>query len=312
MKKFFLKLIFIFIFFHLLLPVKSFAATLSWSPASVSAKPGENFEVSLLINGDKQKINALSGAIVYNPEILVLKEIREADSVINFWLEKPSLNKSGLVNFSGIIPGGFDAVLSPYYAEARPGRIFSLVFTSKQEGESKVALESPEVFLNNAEGKLAELKAISPLGVKISETVENNAPVSAVARDTDPPEIFTPQVGRDQNIFDGQWFVAFSARDTGSGVARYQIQEHWNISPDYKDTRNWQEVTSPYLLTNQALNKYISVRAIDRAGNQRVATLSPPAGNRGYANKTVWLIIILLCIASLFYYFYSVYSRRRS
>ena len=311
MKRYFLKLIFIFVFIWLL-PVISLAATLSWSPVSVSARPGENFEVSLFINGDKEKINAVSGVIIYNPEDLVLKEVREADSVINFWLEKPSLAKSGIVNFSGIIPGGFDAILSPYYAEGRAGKIFSLIFTSQKVGETELRLKSPEVFLNNPEGKLAELKAVSPLGVKISETVENNAPVSAVARDTDPPEIFTPQIGRDENLFSGQWFVAFSTRDTGSGVARYQIQEHWNISPDYKDTRNWQEVTSPYLLTNQSLNKYISVRAIDRAGNQRVATLSPPAGNRGYANKTVWLIIILLCIASLFYYFYSVYSRCRS
>ena len=312
MKKYFLKFVFLFIFFYLLLPVISFAATLSWSPASVSARPGGDFEISLFINGDKEKINAVSGVIIYNPADLVLKEIREADSVINFWLERPDVTKSGTVNFSGIIPGGFDAILSPYYAAARPGKILTLIFTSQKAGATAIKLESPEVFLNNSESTLGELKKLVPLEVKVNKTVENNSPVSVIPRDTSPPEIFTPQVGRDQNIFDGQWFVAFSTRDTGSGVARYQIQEHWNISPDYKDTRDWQEVTSPYLLTNQSLNKYISVRAIDRAGNQRVATLSPPAGNRGYANENVWLILIVLCIASLFYYFYSVYSRHRS
>ncbi len=312
MKKYFLKFVFLFIFFYLLLPVISFAATLSWSPASVSARPGGDFEISLFINGDKEKINAVSGVIIYNPADLVLKEIREADSVINFWLERPDVTKSGTVNFSGIIPGGFDAILSPYYAAARPGKILTLIFTSQKAGATAIKLESPEVFLNNPEGRLAELKAISPLEVKVNKTAESNSPVSSIPRDTDPPEIFTPQVGRDQNIFDGQWFVAFSTRDTGSGVARYQIQEHRNLLPDNKNVENWQEVTSPYLLTNQSLNKYISVRAIDRAGNKRVVTLSPPSGTGSYVNKTLWLIIILLCIASLFYYFYSVYSRRRS
>jgi len=50
---------------------------------------------------------------------------------------KPVL-KNGEISFSGVIPGGFSGVLSPYYKGYKPGKVFSLIFLASNPTSGKI------------------------------------------------------------------------------------------------------------------------------------------------------------------------------
>lgn len=284
-------------------------AEIFFAPASAVAKPGELLQVSVFLQTESTlPVNALEANIIV-PENVEIESIKTTDSVINFWIEAPSFDKiTNTIRFSGIIPGGFAGVLSPLKSERQPGKLFDLILSGSSLEKSSLEWQNPQALLNKPDAMAVELVAKNLTLTFDTESI-NSAPVLTLAPDTDPPERFQPEVARDENILDGQWFVAFATRDTGVGVKVYQVAEYLEKS----DEPNWQEAVSPYVLRDQTRASYVSVRAIDLAGNTRTETVVPETSTtKPYPNYQFWLIIIVLCIAALCYhYFYSVYSRRR-
>ncbi|MFA6336692.1 MAG: hypothetical protein WCX23_01810 [Candidatus Paceibacterota bacterium] len=121
-----------------------------------------------------------------------------------------------------------------------------------------------------------------------------------IMADTVPPEDFFPQIGRDEFISEGKYFVSFAAKDKTSGVDYYEASEidDWGIF-DFininKKNLVWRKASSPYLLADQSLKSKILIKAVDKAGNERIAKVVPP-------NKTVYwqagvLLLILVILA---------------
>ena len=92
--------------------------------------------------------------------------------------------------------------------------------------------------------------------------------------DTTPPEEFEPQIGQDPTMYNGKYFLSFVAQDKTSGVDHYEITEVPWLS--FKKTKEWKVVQSPYLLGDQRLRSVIEVKAVDKAGNERIAEIKPP------------------------------------
>ncbi|MDD4875274.1 MAG: hypothetical protein WC322_00815 [Candidatus Paceibacterota bacterium] len=116
-----------------------------------------------------------------------------------------------------------------------------------------------------------------------------------IMADTVPPEDFFPQIGKDEFISEGKYFVSFAAKDKTSGVDYYEVSEidDWGIF-DFininKKNLVWRKASSPYLLADQSLKSKILIKAVDKAGNERIAKVVPP-------NKTVyWQAGVLLLI----------------
>ena len=218
----------------------------------------QQFEIRLLLDTQNKTINAVEGKVKFSSDFLELKEIRDGNSIINFWIEKPS-NSGNEIKFSGIIPGGYNG---------QNGLIFSLIFESKKDGKTKIAMESINILLNDGEGT-EDAVAVKNLELKIEKT--GNASASAIF-DRDLPEDFKPLIGRDKNIFNGKWFLSFITQDKGSGIDYYQIQERWFWQPS---NARWEKAESPYLFKDQWLWSYIYVKALDRAGNARLVVLPP-------------------------------------
>ncbi|MCC6290603.1 hypothetical protein IT398_00835 [Candidatus Nomurabacteria bacterium] len=271
------------------LPLPVFGARLSFSPDRIDVPPGEPFSVNVILDNEAQVINALEGGINFPADNLELEEIKSGDSIIGFWLESPTELEKGHVSFAGIIPGGFSGVLSPFYTGGRPGKVFTLIFRGRQSGDVQVEWQSPRALLNDGLGEAVEMK-LGSLGVSLRDGVANSSPVAEVSGDDRiPPETFSPEISHDPNLFSGRWFVVFSTRDNRSGLAGYQVQEHSSIAPNDND---WRDAVSPYLLRDQTRQSYVSIRAIDQAGNKRVVTLSPAIGPYHYSWSNFWSIII--------------------
>jgi len=101
--------------------------------------------------------------------------------------------------------------------------------------------------------------------------------------DTRPPEEFKPEIAE----IEGKKYLVFSTTDKTSGVDHYEVLETRDKKQDI-----WKKVESPYLLEDQSLQSKILVKAVDKAGNERISEIIPPA-----KPFTYWIIpVIVICL----------------
>ncbi len=263
------------IFYFLLSAPLALAARLYFEPQELTI--GTQGEFSVAINIDAvQKVNAFSLAVsIFGP--LIPFDINEANSVINFWVEKPNCDETTrLLTFSGITPGGF---------QGEKGRLLVIKFKAEKEGTAVLSFdkEKTKVFLHTPDA-IEDSLILEKMQLPIVKGKEN-LPVQRP--DNDPPEEFTPHIAADPTVFESKWFLVFSAQDKGSGIDHYEVCE---------GKRKCVVAESPYLLQNQNLDREIVVKAIDKSGNERIAVVEPKYPIRWYENWRVWGIIILVII----------------
>lgn len=276
------------------------AASLNLVSQNQEIGVGSKFQVDLMLDAESKNINAVEGKIVFPSNLLELRDINDGNSVVNLWVENPH-EKQGEIIFSGVIPGGFSGVLSPYYKGAKPGKVFSLIFVATNAGVGSIEINSAKVLLNDGTGTEAPL-SISNLNISVSKS----APIIDIpsfGKDLDPPELFTPEISRDPNVFEGKWFLVFAAQDKGSGIDYYAIHESARKKEATRvNTKDWTVAESPYILKDQKLRSYIYVKAVDKAGNERFAVL-PPKFAPWYKKPLVYIIggliglVVLLLVA---------------
>ena len=232
---------------------------------------GGTVQVDLKLDTREQSVNAVEGKIFFPVDLVLLRGISQADSIVSFWVEPPEEKQSGEIVFSGIVPGGYNGT---------EGQVLSFEFLATNEGFAKVRIEEEKVLLND--GKGTELGTIlSGLDLDIgptnsSDATKDQSPV--IFSDNTPPESFVPAVSSHQDIFDGQWFVSFYARDDNLGVDHYEIIEstkRFNFDEDDSEKVDWIEAESPTLLKDQDLRSHIYVKAVDKAGNEIIASVEP-------------------------------------
>ncbi len=240
-------------------------------------KAGEQFEMSVFLNAEEEPINAIEGKVVFSGDLLELKQIRDGNSIINFWVEKPKATGNQII-FSGIIPGGY---------QETNGFIFSAVFEAKKDGSSTIEIRDAKILLNDGKGTVAKTAQISILQNAIPKV-----------EDADPPEDFKPEIAADPAIFNGKWFLVFATQDKISGIARYFIHESARKKEITRIDAKWVEAESPYVLKDQKLRSFVYVKAVDKAGNERIAVVKPKYPIRWYEMWWVWIIIILVIIFS--------------
>jgi len=226
---------------------------------------GQQFQVNLMLDTEEEYINAVEGKVIFPEELLELREIRDGNSIINFWIERPKVEQADIVAFSGIMPGG--------YQETK-GFLFSVAFQAKASGSGAIKIHDAKVLLNDGEGTSANL-SIFNFQFSISEEALPVPPIVETIKDIDPPEEFGLEIVQNPDMFDGKYFLVFATQDKGSGIDRYEIQETGNE----RQGKNWVEAESPYVLKDQELHSYIYVKAVDKAGNERVVMLPPLSGD---------------------------------
>ncbi len=141
-----------------------------------------------------------------------------------------------------------------------------------------------------------------PLGEDWSEIVRFKAMI-----DTVPPKPFEPKIGQDSSLFEGKHFLSFTALDEASGIDYYEVKEQPRML-GIAQKGEWQKKESPCLLTDQSLRSIIKVKAVDKAGNERVVEIVPPYRPTG---KDVIFLISLLAAGILAWLFLKRIRRRK-
>lgn len=262
------------IFYFLFSASATFGAEIFLETKTKTVSPESKFEVSIIL-GTEETVNAIEGALVV-PEGLEVEEIRDGNSIISFWIERP-IYTAGKVVFSGVIPGGFRG----------RGQVFSVVLEPTAVGKKEFGLRDLRAYLHDGKGTETPVRS-QPLLLDVTKNSESSGVAEII--DNEPPEDFLPLVAEDPAIFGGKKFLVFATQDKGSGIDYYQVLESKRgLGKD----GDWITATSPYMLEDQARQSYIYVRAVDRHGNERVVRLDP-VYKSWYTSESVWGILIVL------------------
>ena len=263
-----------------------FAAEISFDAKTREIPVGQQFQVDVLLNTENEEINAVEGEITFGSDALELKEIRDGNSFINFWIERPRAEAGEKIVFSGITPGGY---------KSDKGFIFSIIFLAKTSGGGTINFESLRVLKNDGQGTPAQVR-ISPYQFvihlqnrQVSEK-SKQSPI-AVTKDTEPPEYFMPQIASNPTLFEGKQVLVFVTQDKKSGIDHYEIEE--TRQRFFTFVSKWISAESPHVLEDQELRSYVYVKAIDKAGNARVVNLRPKNPLTWYENCENWVMIVL-------------------
>ena len=256
-----------------------FAAEISFVAKTNEVAAGRQFQIDVLLNTENEKINAVEGKIVFPQELLELQTIKDGNSIINFWIERPRVESDNPIVFSGITPGGY---------KGRDGLLFSLAFRAIKNGSGIIEVSDIKALKNDGKGTAVGTRTHG-FQFLISQEAPEIQPIEI--KDADSPESFAPEIANDLALFDGKWFLVFATQDKGTGIDHYEVKE--TKQKILKVFSKWVLAESPYLLKDQELRSYIFVKAIDKAGNTRIVKLIPQNPLSWYENYENWLIIIL-------------------
>ncbi len=283
MKKF---LLLLFITVGLFVASDSLAAEIFFGMHSKDVGVNTKFETGVFLNTQKESVNAVEGQIIFPSDSLEFEGFYNGNSLITFWIQKPALISQGIVSFSGITPGGFIG---------EKGYLFSLILKAKQKGDVAISTANEKVLLNDGNGSEAKITE-APLSVSIVE--KDSSQTFTPPDDVTPPEYFELQISKDPNIFSGKYFLVFATQDKGLGIDHYEVMESGQFGSfaSLFSKNKWIIAESPYLLQDQSLESIVYVRAVDRAGSERIAKVGASHFIPWYKNYFIWSIIAIIGI----------------
>jgi hypothetical protein len=149
-------------------------------------------------------------------------------------------------------------------------------------------LPTSAAYRNDGLGTKAELVLHdAEYAIAAAATQAVNPWVETIASDTTPPEPFTVQVESTVGVFGGAYYAVFSTVDKQSGMDHYEILERGA----------WQRVAAPHVLADQLLSAPVQVRAIDKAGNERLGTYdASTTPSRVTSNRNTLFSVLLVII----------------
>lgn len=266
----------------MLLPLRSEAASIFFEAKDVS-KTSSLYLVSVMLDTEGENDNAFSGEISV-PSMFEIADFSYTDSVVTSWVVQPKAENQK-IQFSGITAGGFRGVHDPFAGSTKPGSLFHFYLKAKESGSGKIFFDNVSVLQNDGKATPDHVttKEINLWG-------KYNAEVT-VSKDTEPPKEFTPTVSKSASIFNGKYFLAFDTIDN-TGVKEFYVEE---------GNRRWIVAHSPYLLKDQSLQSNIRVKAVDNAGNERIALIEAKVPERSPFSKALFTILFVLVLGVWIY-----------
>ena len=297
-----------------LLPLFANAAALYIDPPISTLYRGDAVNYAIRLDVDEELgecINAVDAVVSY-PANLDPVDVSIGNSIFSMWIEQPTINtEDRTISFAGGIPNGYcgrvsgDPMLTNVLAEfvfRSPGFIVGQAALDDNQAEL-VFLESSTAYLNDGFGTMADLTlypARITLEAERGETLVNSWQ-DKVDADTQPPEEFS--IFLEQQDISNKYFIAFNTTDKQTGIDVYQVMEQplsqfgsfeWG-----RADAPWIETRSPYILKDQTLNSVIRVKAIDKAGNEYIATLIPDESLRTSESNQLLNIVFIMFAAVL-------------
>lgn len=260
-----------------LLPLSAFAASLDFSKVS-DVHANDQFAVTVTINTGTESINAIEGSITI-PASLKLDSVQLSGSLVPLWVSAPTETTTGTVTFAGVLPGGFQGT----------GNLFTLILTAERSGNAEIRFGTDtHAYQNDGAGTAVMLKKdVRALVIGPASAT----PKLVTTTDTIQPEPFTPEVADGTPFGITGTVLIFGTQDKDSGIDHYEVAVSYSGNAS-ESGLDWHAAESPYTLTAGDGPRYIYVRAVDAAGNTRVAVVPPQTFSPLAIIATWWLAIL--------------------
>lgn len=284
-------------------PAATLALGITLNVVGGPAVAGRPFELVLWLDTEGEAVNAAEAILHFSADQFAPPEFRDGDSILKLWVRPPTV-AGNEIRFAGVIPGGFSG----------RGKLLSVMLTSRRAGTWAFTLSGASVYRHDGSGTAVSI-ATSTQSVPVVAEDRAPAPARAVGAvsDTTPPEVFVPVVTRDPAVGDGAWFVVFATQDKGVGVDHYEVAETAEDPRAVSAAVAWPVATSPHVLADQTRRSYVGVKAVDRAGNVRLAVLPPmPAVNAGGRWRTGAMAVGAVVLFALAKVWHGRLRRRRA
>ncbi len=290
----------------LVIPLYTQAAILYLEPSQGQYHPGDTFMIEVRINTEGECVNAMEVYINFPPDILEAVDFSQGNSILTLWVKPPTIEPAaGIISFSGGIPGGYCGKIL-----GSPGQgnlLGKAIIKIKNIGQkSKIAeikfSDSSQILLNDGFGTPTKLTTKGAVFNILAEkpAVPQNQWQQEIKNDTIAPEDFKIELGQDPSVFDGKYFITFSTVDKQTGLDHYEVAE---------GSLPWEKASSPYLLKNQGLTSIIKVKAVDKAGNEKITSFSPPP--KPLPADWIILIAVFILITAILGFIISKKFRQR-
>lgn len=245
------------------------AAIIYFSPAESAYNAGDTFIQEIRLNTEGEFINAVSIAIEYPEQLIILEDASRGNSILSLWPDDPQI-KNNQISFTGGIPAGY---------QGSDGLLLKLAFRIKSLDNRSatttkfIISNSSKALLNDGKATLAEVSfKNATLNIAyVSSDETKNEWENEILNDATSPEPFEIFVSKDSLLFGGKYFISFQTMDKQSGIDHYEVLEYYN-GGRMSENKN---ARSPYLLENQELDGIIRVRAVDKRGNEAISEMRP-------------------------------------
>lgn len=296
-------------------PNTSEAASLYIDPAMSQIHRGDSITMSVRLDTDEaagECVNAVDAVITY-PENIEPVDVSIGDSIFRVWVEQPTIHRdTRTITFAGGIPNGYcgRVIGDPRLTNVLAKIIFQspgfVVGGNAAGTEATISFtDESTAYLNDGLGTKAVLStypARIELDPKLGGTITNEWQESVNADDILPEE-FSISLQKDDKAFSQKYYIVFNTTDKQTGIDHYEVMEEpltqfgsfqWG-----RADAPWIETRSPYVLSDQSLNSIIRVKAIDKAGNEYIATLMPDETLRTLSQTQMLSIVASVAVGVL-------------
>lgn len=283
----------------LVIPQSALAARVSFSPSEQLSKQDKPYATTVVLHTEGENINAIEGTIKLDSRLGTNIQLSDSGSIVTYWIAKPVLNgEQNVIQFSGAIPGGYTG---------NAGILFSIILPahSGEPIERAISVSDFKALRNDGVGSSARVTSgsfsLGDIAGQIDEGIADQLYLNGNRKDDIAPEVFSPQISQDPNIFNNRWFISFATTDKQSGIDHYEIQETKSGS---LDSGNWKTATSPYELQDQELHSFVYVIAIDRQGNERIIKVFPRrplSWTQQYGSQVVAILLLVTAAGAMYY-----------
>lgn len=298
------------------------AAFLYFDPLSADIYRGDIISLDVRIDTDEGEcINTVDAVIHYEAPIRAV-DVALGDSILNVWVEHPTINEDErTITLAGGIPGGYCGRIpgDPELTNVIATLVFrspGLAVGSSGNPTSRISIQpESQVLLHDGFGTPAQLRSQDAVITLLNTpgSTQTDEWRQAIQSDTDLPSDFSITLTKDASAFSGRYFIVFNAVDKQSGIDHYEVleepfSEFWSFGWGRADAP-WKLATSPYVLEDQSLQSTIWVKAIDKAGNERVTKLVPDEALQTFSrNQKLFMIVtsvtVLLLVGLIAYAFW--------
>lgn len=243
---------------------------------------GEVFEVLVNFDSDEVMINSVDFSIAFNQYMLEFSGYKSDDGVVKLWVTSPIL-ENGVLNMSGIIPGGVSGLYDPREKGLQSVPVVSLMFTAKKTGNAEFSFIDSKIFKHDGKGTEIDHEQSGASVVILDNSNSQPGPTAdSNVVDAEKPEPF--EVVFLDSAFFGRTpsMIIFETTDKISGIKEFRVK-------GIGDT--WLTVKSPYPVSKGLFPRNVSVRAYDFYDNFQESSVTIP-GMVG--SKFFWGFVVLL------------------